>query len=72
MRFGRSKRTRAGFGYYLLAALFVLFVVGLIIGWFVDLPGARKTAHAGEPCGPGYRWTRVGSAIDPDLSCEKE
>jgi hypothetical protein len=70
--FARMKRILTDIAYYVVAGLLLWFVVGSIIGWFVDLPGAHRGPHEGEPCGPGYRWTRVGPAIDPDLSCEKE
>jgi hypothetical protein len=68
----RVTRILSNVGYYLVAALLLWFVVGSIIGWFVDLPGARRASREGEPCGLGHRWTRVDPAIDPDLSCEKE
>jgi hypothetical protein len=47
-------------GYYLMAGLVLWFVVGSVIGWFFDLPGADRGPREGEPCGPGYRWSRVG------------
>jgi hypothetical protein len=59
-------------GYCLMAGLLLWFVIGSVIGWFVDLPGASRPPREGEPCGPGYHWTRVGSLLDPDLSCERE
>jgi len=68
----RLKRTLADVGYYLVAGLVLWFVVGSIVGWFVDLPGTHRRPREGEPCGPGHKWSRVGPAIDPDLSCEKE
>jgi hypothetical protein len=68
----RARKILSDIGYYVLAALLIWFVVSSIIGWFVDLPGSRRQPREGDPCGPGYRWTRIGSPIDPDLSCEKE
>src|SRR5437899_3058293 len=68
----RVRQVLSTIGYYMMAGLLLWFVVGSVIGWFVDLPSARRQPHEGEPCGPGYRWTRVGSPLDPDLSCERE
>jgi hypothetical protein len=68
----RVRRTLSNIGYYLMAALVLWFVVGSVVGWFVDLPGSNRGPREGEPCGSGHRWTRVGPAIDPDLSCEAE
>jgi hypothetical protein len=68
----RVRRILSNLGYYLMAGLVLWFVVGSVIGWFFDLPGAHRGPREGELCGPGYRWSRVGPAIDPDLSCEKE
>jgi Iron-containing outer mitochondrial membrane protein N-terminus len=68
----RVRRVLSNVGYYLMAGLVLWFVVGSVIGCFVDLPGAHRGPREGEPCGPGYRWTRVGPAVDPDLSCEAE
>jgi hypothetical protein len=68
----RVRKTISNSGYYLMAGLLLWFIMGSVIGWFVDLPGAQRGPREGEPCGPGYRWTRVGPAIDPELSCEKE
>jgi len=66
------KRLLAVVGYYLMTGLFLWFVVEFVIGWMVDLPGSHSEPREDEPCGPGYRWTRVGSPLDPDLSCERE
>jgi hypothetical protein len=68
----RLKRALANGGYYLLAVVFLWFVMSSIVGWFVNLPGIRREPQEGERCGPGYRWTRVGSLLDSDMSCEKE
>ena len=66
----RVRRILANVAYYLMAGILLCFVVGSVIGWFVDLPS--REPREGEPCGPGHRWTRVGPAIDPDLSCDQE
>ena len=57
-------------GYRSQTAALLWFVVGSVIGWFVDLPSREPSE--GEPCGPGYKWTRADPGNDPDLSCEKE
>jgi hypothetical protein len=54
-----------------VAALLLWAVIGTIIGWLSGRPSVHKPSE-GQPCGPGYRWTRVGSPLDPDLSCEHE
>jgi hypothetical protein len=54
----------------LVAALLLWAVIGSVIGWL--LGSSPRKPQEGEPCGPGHRWTRVGSALDPDLSCERE
>lgn len=68
----RIKQMLPRFVYFLVAGLLLWVVMGAVIGWFVEVPGSQRQPHEGKPCGPGYRWTRVGPAIDPDLSCEKE
>jgi hypothetical protein len=66
----RARRILANVAYYLMAGILLWFVVGSVIGWFVDLPSREPSE--GEPCGPGYKWTRADPGNDPDLSCEKE
>jgi hypothetical protein len=54
-----------------LAITFLLWIVlGSFVGWLLGLSPRRP--QEGDPCGPGYRWTRIGSPNNPDLSCERE
>jgi hypothetical protein len=69
----RARKLFAEIGFYRAAVFLIWIVIGSVVGWFVNLPGSMgPPAREGQECGPGYRWTRVGPAIDPDLSCESE
>lgn len=46
----RTRKTLADAGYFLLAGLLIWFVVASVIGWFIDIPGARRQPREGEPC----------------------
>jgi hypothetical protein len=64
-------KLKRGFGYAgsIIFWVFVVWVVvGSLIGWIFGI--RDREIRAGDPCGPGHRWTYVG--IDPDLSCEPE
>ena len=53
-----------------VAALLVWAVIVSFVGWL--LSSFPRKPQEGDACGPGYRWTHVGSPNNPDLSCERE
>ena len=64
----RFKRALSSVGYHLLAGLLLWFVVGSIVGWFVDLPGTSRHPERESRAGLGIfgpKWARPSIPIYP-------